>query len=301
MQEDVDAFLKYLQVERGLSPNTLAAYSNDLQQLASFLQDKSPSPKPGWDAVDRNFLTNYLLDMRGRSYADTTRARKMAAMRAFFKFLVGEGKLKSDPTKLLDSPRMGRSLPRPISIYEMQQLLEEAGKNPSPEGKRDKAMLELLYATGMRVSELVGLNLEDVDTRSAFVRCLGKGSKERLIPVHRRACQAVSEYAEKARPKLLEKDTTEKAMFINRWGQRLTRQGFWQRLKEHVKAAHLGHRVTPHTLRHSFATHMLAGGADLRSVQEMLGHANISTTQVYTHLTSEHTRKEYEQSHPRAK
>ncbi|GAH61021.1 unnamed protein product, partial [marine sediment metagenome] len=187
-----------------------------------------------------------------------------------------------------------------LSISQARLLLEQPAKLSTPEAKRDKAMLELLYASGMRVSELVSLNLGDVDIESGFVRCFGKGHKERLIPIHQQAALAVKEYLEQARPSLAH-DKEERALFLNPRGDRLTRQGFWQKLKEYAKSANLEADVTPHTLRHSFATHMLSGGADLRYVQEMLGHANISTTQVYTHLTSEHIRRSYEKSHPRAK
>ena len=200
----------------------------------------------------------------------------------------------------VDSPKLGRLLPRPISDNQARLLLEQPNKSSTPEAKRDKAMLELLYASGMRVSELVSLNLGDVDVEEGSVTCIGKGRKERLIPVHPRAASAVAVYLKEARPRLA-RPNNERAIFLNRRGDRLTRQGFWQILKGYAKAADLGTEVTPHTLRHSFATHMLSGGADLRSVQEFLGHANISTTQVYTHLTSEHVRRTYEKSHPRAK
>jgi len=179
-------------------------------------------------------------------------------------------------------------------------LLEQPAKSSAPEAKRDKAILELLYASGMRVSELVSLNLGDIDTEGGYVRCFGKGHKERLIPIYKQAASTVEEYINEARPHLAH-DDNERALFLNRRGERLTRQGLWQILKGYAKAAELDKEVTPHTLRHSFATHMLSGGADLRSVQELLGHVNISTTQVYTHLTTEHVRRTYEKSHPRAK
>jgi integrase/recombinase XerD len=182
-----------------------------------------------------------------------------------------------------------------------RRLLDEPSKGNTPESKRDKAMLELLYASGMRVSELVALNMGDVDTTGGYVRCFGKGNKERMIPIYPRATKSTAEYITEARPKIVQHNEKEKALFLNVRGQRLTRQGLWQILKGYAKSAGLDIEVTPHTLRHSFATHMLNGGADLRMVQELLGHANISTTQVYTHLTSEHVRNTYEKSHPRAK
>ena len=208
--------------------------------------------------------------------------------------------LKEDPTHNLESLSVGRSLPKPISISQVRTLLEQPGKHTTPEAKRDEAMLQLLYASGMRVSELMALNVDDVNLVDGDVRCFGKGKKERLIPIHPQANKVIDEYVSKARPQLAH-SRDEKALFLNRRGERLTRQGFWQILKQYAKSAGITTPVTPHTLRHSFATHMLNGGADLRAVQELLGHANISTTQIYTHLTSEHVKRTYEKSHPRAK
>jgi integrase/recombinase XerD len=195
---------------------------------------------------------------------------------------------------------VGRSLPRPITINQVRTLLEQPDKHDTPESRRDKAILELLYASGMRVTELVSLNLEDIDIEGGYVRCFGKGRKERLIPIYQQAGLCVQKYVKNTRPRLV-RDTAEKALFVNHRGDRLTRQGLWQILKGYAKEANLNAEVTPHTLRHSFATHMLNGGADLRSVQELLGHSNISTTQVYTHLTDERIRAAYEKAHPRAK
>jgi len=245
-------------------------------------------------------MLSYLLNLKERNYAATTVARKVAAAKSFFEFMVAEGNLKDNPTQDVGSPKLAKSLPKPISISQVRRLLEQPAKLSTPEAKRDRAMLELLYASGMRVSELVSLNLGDVDTEGDSVRCFGKGHKERIIPIYRQAALIVAEYVTEARPHLAH-DDTERALFLNRRGERLTRQGFWQILKEYAKSAGLEADITPHTLRHSFATHMLSGGADLRSVQELLGHANISTTQVYTHLTTEHIRRTYEKSHPRAK
>ena len=195
---------------------------------------------------------------------------------------------------------MGKSLPKPISVSQAMLLLKQPAKLSTPEAKRDKAMLELLYASGMRVSELVSLDLDNVNIEDGEVRCFGKGRKERIIPIAPRAALATGEYIQEARSHIVRNDT-ERALFLNQRGERLTRQGFWQIIKGYAKSAELGVEITPHTLRHSFATHMLGGGADLRSVQELLGHANISTTQVYTHLTTEHVRRTYDKSHPRAK
>jgi len=302
VKEDIERFLTYLSLEKGFSDNTLAAYRNDLVQLVQFVEEEAAnrSLTPSWDAFGRQGMLSFLLQLNERGYAATTRARKVAAAKSFFKFMVAEGNLKTNPTENVGSPNVGRSLPRPLSVPQVRRLLEQPSKRATPEAKRDGAMLELLYASGMRVSELVSLNLVDVDTEEGSVRCFGKGNKERLIPIHRRAALAVTEYVKEARPRLA-RSAEEKALFLNRRGERLTRQGFWQILKGYARAAELDEEITPHTLRHSFATHMLSGGADLRSVQELLGHANISTTQVYTHLTNEHVRRTFEKSHPRAK
>jgi integrase/recombinase XerD len=302
VQEAIDKFLNYLVVEKGFSQNTVAAYRNDLHQLAGFVGEEAArrGTIPPWAAFDRQALLSYLSDLKERRYAATTVARKVAAIKSFFSFLVAEGMMKDNPTRDVPSPRVGKSLPKPISISQARLLLEQTTKRSTPEAKRDRAMLELLYATGMRVSELISLNLADIDTEGGYVRCFGKGHKERLIPIHRQAALALKEYLTEGRPHLAYGDE-EQALFLNRRGDRLTRQGLWQILKGYAKSAELGAEITPHTLRHSFATHMLSGGADLRSVQELLGHANISTTQVYTHLTTEHIRRAYEKSHPRAK
>ena len=302
MKEDINGFLNYLAVEKGFSENTLAAYHNDLYQLANFVDEEAVrcGSIPSWVGFSRQGMLSYLLNLKERGYAATTVARKVAAAKSFFSFMVAEGNIRDNPTQNISSPKVGKSLPRPISYSQAMLLLEQPAKLSTPEAKRDKAMLELLYASGMRVSELVSLNLGNVDTEGGSVRCFGKGHKERVIPIAPRAALTVKEYLQEARPHLAHNDT-EKALFLNRRGERLTRQGFWQILKGYAKSAKLDTDVTPHTLRHSFATHMLSGGADLRSVQELLGHANISTTQVYTHLTTEHIRRSYEKSHPRAK
>ena len=302
MKEAVDSFLNYLSVEKGYSENTIDAYRNDLYQLAEFIREEAAKSGaiPPWAGFNRQSMLSYLLNLRERGYVPTTVARKVAAVKSFFKFMVAEGIIKASPTEGVSSPKTGRSLPKPISISEARRLIEQPSKLSTPDAKRDKAMLELLYASGMRVSELVSLNLSDIDTKGGYVRCFGKGHKERMIPIYEQAALTVGEYINEARPRL-SPSSDETALFLNRRGERLTRQGLWQILKGYAKKAGLEAQVTPHTLRHSFATHMLSGGADLRSVQQLLGHANISTTQVYTHLTSEHVRRTYEKSHPRAK
>ena len=302
MKEEINSFLNYLTVEKGFSVNTLDAYRNDLQQLASFAGEEAAKQGliSSWENFSRQTMLSYMLNLKERNYAATTIARKVAATRSFFGFLKSEGIIKTDPTENMSSPSVGKSLPKPITISQVRQLLEQPAKLNTVEAKRDKAMLELLYASGMRISELVNLNLGDVNTDEGFVKCFGKGHKERIVPIYEQAARSVQEYIAETRPKLAHKKDGV-ALFLNPRGDRLTRQGFWQKLKEYAKSAGLGTRVSPHTLRHSFATHMLSGGADLRAVQELLGHANISTTQVYTHLTSEHVRRTYERSHPRAK
>ena len=302
MREAIESFLSYLAVEKGFSENTVAAYRNDLYQLTSFIEEEAAKAgrSASWPGFGRDEMLSYLLNLSERNYAATTKSRKVAAAKSFFAFMTTEGKVKDNPTQNVRSPKTGKSLPKPISISEVRRLLEQPRKLSTLEAKRDRAMLELLYASGMRVGELVSLDLGSVDTREGYVRCFGKGHKERLIPIYERATSAVEEYREETRPHLAH-NADEKALFLNRRGKRLTRQGFWQKIKEYARAADLSAEITPHTLRHSFATHMLSGGADLRSVQELLGHANISTTQVYTHLTSEHIRRSYDESHPRAK
>jgi integrase/recombinase XerD len=298
MREQIESFLNYLAVEKGYSEHTIAAYRNDLNGLAGFAASRGVA---SWASFSRQGMLGYMLSLKERGYAATTIARKVAAVRSFFGFLVNEGTIRTNPTENMSSPSVGRALPKPIPINQVRLLLEQPGKFATAEAKRDRAMLELLYASGMRISELVALNLGDVNTEGDyFVRCFGKGHKERIIPLYEQVAMAVKKYTEETRPELAH-NKKETALFLNARGERLTRQGFWQKLKEYVRAAGLNSKVSPHTLRHSFATHMLSGGADLRSVQELLGHANISTTQVYTHLTTDHIRQAYTKSHPRAK
>lgn len=302
MIKEVDTFLNYISVEKGFSGNTIVAYHNDLYQFVDFVTGQAPrmGKQASWSIVDRSLLLSYILNLKQRNYSSTTVARKTAAMKSLLRFLFNEGVLKSNPTENLGAPRVSKSLPKPLSTYEVRQLLEQPAKSVSREAGRDKAMLELLYASGMRVSELVSLDLEDVNLDAGYIRCLGKGDKERIIPIHQQAVESLKTYIEKVRPGMVYGDG-EKALFVNRRGSRLTRQGLWQIVKNYAREAKLGTDITPHTLRHSFATHLLSGGADLRSVQELLGHSNISTTQIYTHLTSEHVRKVYDEAHPRAK
>jgi len=303
MDEGIANFLSALSVEKGSSNNTVDAYRNDLRQFAAFVRKqtaKSEGAQPDWEAVDRSLLLNYLVNLRERSYAPATMARKVAAVKSFFNFMVAEGRLEKSPAEGIAGPKVGKSLPKAITVDEVERLLELPDKRSTPEGKRDKAMLELLYATGMRVTELVSLNVRDVNLRAGFVRCFGKGSKERIVPIHSKAIRAVKGYLDDVRARLLG-TTGETALFLNRRGQRLTRQGFWLILKGYAKKAGIESEITPHVLRHSIATHLLhSGKMNLRELQELLGHANISTTQVYTHLTTERMRRVYDSAHPRA-
>jgi integrase/recombinase XerD len=301
MQESVDSFLNYMTVERGVSPNTLVAYRNDLSQLVDYLENTySGGLMMDWGNVDDQVLTAYLLRLHDLGYSDTTRARKVASAKSLFGFLLDEGIIKQDPTENLSSPRVGRSLPEALSVEEVERLLTAVSGGDTPELKRDQAMLELLYASGLRVTELVSLDIDDLDLEQGSVRCFGKGAKERVIPIHQNAVTVLKEYISQARP-LMANQRSGHSLFLNRRGERLTRQGFWLILKGHAKRAGIEKKITPHTLRHSFATHLLRGGAPLRHVQELLGHASITTTQVYTHLTSEHVKSEYDKAHPRAR
>jgi integrase/recombinase XerD len=297
MQARIDGFLNFLTVEKGYSKNTIDAYRNDLSQFVRFLGEQTVS---SWSDVTKDQLTAFILEMKDREYSSSTVARKVAAVRAFLHFLVSEGVVHEDPSANLDSPSVTKRLPRPISPDEIEALLAAPDAEANPRAIRDRALLELLYATGMRVTEVVSLEVEDVNLASAAVRCFGKGSKERIIPIYPKAVEALESYLEYGRPPLL-KSVDEKALFVNHRGERLTRQGLWLIIKRYVKQIGINELVTPHTLRHSFATHMLNGGADLRNVQKLLGHANISTTQIYTQVSSKHLREVYDESHPRAR
>jgi integrase/recombinase XerD len=283
MREKVEDFLNFITVEKKYSDNTIAAYQNDLSQFAAFAQERGDD----WLTTDRDFIADYLSYLKGREYASSTVARKIAAIKSFFHFLVSRGDLKDDPTATLDAPQVRKRLPKTISREEVERLLAWPAKSTTAKARRDKAFLELLYATGMRVTELVSLNLDDMNLASGTVRCESKGHKERIIPIRSRAVQALEEYLQQGRSQLL-KNIDEKALFLNHRGQRLTRQGLWLIIKGYVRAVGLDQDITPHTLRHSFATHLLDEGADLSHVQVLLGHANISTTQVYTQVAGKH-------------
>jgi integrase/recombinase XerD len=289
MRDQIDAFLTYIATEKRYSPHTLEAYRNDLNQLVSFLNTLSPPPSD-WSEVDRGTIVQYILDLKSREYSSTTVARKIAATRSFFHFLATEGLIDEDPTTNLDSPKVKKRLPKTLSRGDVRRLLAAPAKDNSPKGLRDTALLELLYATGMRVSEIVGLNVDDVNLAGASIRCLGKEDKERIIPIYDRAVRALEAYLQEGRIHYV-RDPEEKALFLNPRGKRLTRQGLWLIIKGYAEQAGIEGEVTPHTLRHSYAAHLLDGGVGLREVQRLLGHSNISTTQVYTHVSSDRMRK----------
>ncbi len=298
----IEEFLTHLSGERGCSENTISAYRVDLTQFKEYLGRRLSGDEDAlWCRVAKNYIISYIMYLKGdREYAAATSARKVAAIRSFFHFLVAEGLIRDDPTATLDSLRVKKHLPKPMTVQDVDKLLDEAAKLITPKGLRDRAILELLYATGMRVSEVVSLRVDDVNLASASVRCWGKGSKERVIPMHQQAVASIRDYVEKGRTQLV-KDADEKTLFLNMRGRPLTRQGLWLVFKEYVEKAGLSPEITPHTLRHSFATHMLDRHADLINVQKLLGHTSISTTQVYTHVSSERLREAYDESHPRAK
>jgi len=296
MQTQVEEFLRFMTVERGYSHHTISAYRNDLTQFLTYLAGQFVS---SWQEVGRARILNYILYLKEREYAPSTVARKVAAVKSFFHFLVTDGVLPDDPTAAIDSPPVEKHLPRPLSPEETARLLAEPAKSNTPKALRDRALLELMYATGMRASEVIGLEMNAVDLEAGTARCLGKGHKERILPLYERVQEALDVYLETGRARLLQ-GRDETALFVNHRGQPLTRQGLWLIVKEYATAAGIERDVTPHTLRHSFATHMLDGGAGLREVQQLLGHANISSTQVYTKVSTRRKRGAYDKAHPRA-
>lgn len=295
MDELLCAFIEYLQVEKGYSPNTLASYQSDLQKFAAALKTKNINDIK---EVDRNYLAGYIFNLRKGKNSPATIARRIASLKGFFRFLCLENILAIDPSINLETPKLAKKLPRVLSVDEVDMLLRES-KEATPFSIRDKAMLELLYAAGMRVSELVNLDIVNIDLDIGFVRCTGKGDKERIIPIGSHAARWTKTYLDFARAKLSGAKPTN-AVFLNNHGKRLTRQGFWKIIKKRALENGIKKDITPHTLRHSFATHLLANGADLRSVQELLGHADVATTQIYTHLTKSRLKDVYNSTHPRA-
>lgn len=297
-----DRFLDHLAVERGVAPNTVVAYRRDLRLYLTYLaqHDLSDLKKVG----ERD-IAEFLATLKeseyapGKRYSSATVARVLAAVRGFHRFLLREGIASADPAEPVGSPRVSRSLPRALSLEEVERLLAAVPEEGAI-AARDQAILELLYAAGLRISELTALDVDDLDLDEATVRCIGKGSKERIVPLGRAAIDALRRYLTQARPELA-RSLSGAAVFLNARGTRLTRQGCWKLLKKHAARAELRRRISPHTLRHSFATHLLDGGAEIRVVQELLGHASVSTTQVYTLVSRERLREVYESAHPRAK
>ncbi|MGE5485209.1 MAG: site-specific tyrosine recombinase XerD [Ignavibacteriales bacterium] len=295
MNNLIGEFMNYLSTERGLAMNTLESYGRDLRQYYEYLQSSGKDPL---EKATRATVVAYLLFLQKQGKATATIARRLAALRSFYQFLLREKYVDKDPTANLESPKLEKRLPKVLTIKEVETLL----KQPNPvtaSGLRDKAMLELLYATGIRVSELISLNVDDISLDMGYIRCSGKGSKERIVPVGSVAVKCVADYLGSGRGRLVP-DRDEQALFVNHHGKRLTRQGFWKIVKRYAHDARISKEITPHTLRHSFATHLLENGADLRSVQEMLGHADISTTQIYTHITKGRLKEVYARTHPRA-
>ncbi|MDD3654244.1 MAG: site-specific tyrosine recombinase XerD [Desulfotomaculaceae bacterium] len=295
-EELIDEFIYYLAVERGLAENTLLSYRLDLKGYLSFCRSYSQC---SLEQADRNTVMSYLFQLQLAGCSQATVARHLAATRSFYKYLISEDTITKDPTTELELPKLTKKLPRVLTVAEMEFLLGQPSLS-DPIGIRDKAMLELLYATGLRVSELVSLNMEHINLESGFIRCYGKGAKERIVPLGDVAARHLKEYLIRGRNKLITPNSDISALFFNQRGRRLTRQGCWKIIKRYAIKAKIDKEITPHTFRHSFATHLLENGADLRSVQEMLGHADISTTQIYTHLTKQRLKEVYNRSHPRA-
>ncbi len=295
LEESAAEFLQYLGVERSSSPNTLQSYGLDIRRYVDFLLTRGIDD-PG--DIDADVVVLFMGQLAAAGLSQRSAARTASSIRSFHAFLLREGISETLPTGRLESPRFPSRLPRVLSPAQVESLLA-AVDSPDARGSRDRAMLEMLYATGMRISELTGLNVPDVDLAEREVRVYGKGGKERLIPFGTQAASAVEHYLAWGRPKLL-KSGSERALFLNRLGGRLTRQGCWKIVLAHAERAGLAGLMTPHTLRHSFATHLLENGADLRSIQELLGHASISTTQIYTHVSRDKLREIYLKAHPRA-
>jgi integrase/recombinase XerD len=290
-------FLAYLELERGAAQNTLQSYRSDLLQFGSFLEKRGSSAEDAGPREVGDFLTGLAAGDDDAPAATATIKRKAAALRSFYRHLRREGVRQSDPTAGLSTPRKSQKLPHVLGRAEVQRLLEQP-KGTDPIALRDRALLELMYACGLRASEAISLEPRHLDMKDGVVRVLGKGSKERIVPVGREAVKAVEVYLRRGRPALVGA-REERRLFVNFRG--LTRQGLYKVIDRHARTAGLAGKMSPHTLRHSFATHLLAGGCDLRSVQEMLGHADVATTQLYTHLSSGHLKDAYFSAHPRAR
>ena len=295
MHEFIDIFLNYLSVERGLSRNTIISYHRDLEDFLDYL--KYEQHISSLDKTNKNQIVDFMLKLKTEGLNANSIARKLAAIKTFYRFMLREKIIKQDPTSLLESPKLWKKIPSVLSLVEVEALISRPDLRRRG-GIRDRAILELLYATGMRVSELAQLKVEDANLDIGFVRCLGKGSKERIIPVGRKAIACLKRYIEKERPYFLKRRLTN-ALFLTRLNKRISRQSIWKMIKRYARQARLKKEIRPHILRHSFATHLLERGADLRSVQEMLGHSDISTTQIYTHINKDRLKMIHKKFHPR--
>jgi integrase/recombinase XerD len=291
----ISSFLTHVRVEKGLSPNTVSAYRRDLAKFSEFAKKR----KLSLEAVTRDDLVDFLAGLYRQKLESKSVARHLVSLRNFFRFAQVQELIPADPSLNLESPKIRRSLPGYLRLEEVERLLAQADSK-TPSGLRDRAMLEVLYSAGLRVSELVGLRVSDLDTKVGCVRCIGKGDKERIVPIGKKALAIVDGYLREARPTLLGKAAGSPTLFVNRRGGALSRVGVWKILSAYGRRAGLRVALTPHMLRHSFATHLLERGADLRSVQLMLGHADISTTQIYTHVVEERLKQIYKAHHPRA-
>jgi integrase/recombinase XerD len=288
-------FLDFLSVERGLAENTISSYRIDLSRFAAFLEKRRVS---SFDAVKKDTLLKYLMELKDSGLAANSISRNLAAIKTFYRFLVNERFVKENVAGVLESPRLWKKLPDTLNIDEVEKLIN-APDGRNWRGLRDKASLELMYATGMRVSELVNLKTNSVNMDVGFIRCVGKGSKERIIPLGNKAKEAITRYMEKSRVKLAKKGSQDQSLFLSRLGKKMSRQSFWKMIKAYAGKAGIKKSISPHKLRHSFATHLLERGADLRIVQEMLGHSDISTTQIYTHINKERLKSIHHKFHPR--
>jgi len=294
VKELIDTFMNYLSVERGLSRNTIISYREDLNKYLDFIQKSNIDVL---SKISKNNITNFMFAQKDKGIAVNSIARRLAAIRMFHRFLTRERIVKDDPSTLIDSPKLWKKVPETLTLNEVEALIAQPDVR-SAQGTRDRAILETLYATGMRVSEAVNLRKDNVNLDIGFLRCVGKGDKERVIPLGKKAIASINRYLEKARPGFLKGKESE-FLFISRFGKKISRQSFWKILKKYAKLARIKKPIKPHILRHSFATHLLEHGADLRSVQEMLGHSNISTTQIYTHINKDRMKNIHRQFHPR--
>lgn len=293
--ELLEQFLNYLSIEKGLRPKSLEAYKRDLQDWIQFAEERGRTVNSS--SID-SVLSLFIVDMHDKGLSPRSMARKSSALKGFYKFLLREGHIDSDPTTLLERPKIGRPLPKVLSPQEMDDILRQPDIK-TPLGLRDKAMLELLYATGIRESELISLKMGSINFEAEFLTVTGKGGKERIVPVGDYALNAIKDYLKLGRNQLC-KDITERTLFLNPVGKPISRMGIWKIIKKYSLMAGITREVSPHVFRHSCATHMLEGGAGIMAVQEMLGHADVSTTQIYTHLTTKDLKEIHEKTHPRA-